>query len=416
MYTMYALIVFMTKEIFMNTEKEMDDKIAIIDKKGCIVFPDDMIKKANQIITGKHKVNAMEQKIFNLSLAKVKFDDKLKRPVSVLSVPDIRKMLGCNGNSIYGHIRKIAHSLSDRKIIVEDKDNERFIIMNLISLVEYNRGKLTIKFEPESTKLIMNLQNNYTKLNLKSYSKLNNVYAMRLYEIFKSKLFKDVNSLIITYGINDLKLTIGMIQSNSEINDAIINGMSTELAVAKYYKGDELNITGNFKRALDTAVKEINTITDIYVEYNNIINNKTGKIEKIAFNVIDKSSLKNIKVNLDNNEQDKQLKENIPSENEIFELVYELKTVINELKATDVKQLLECANYDKNKVLEKYKLSKKVKNIDNLMAWMLSAIKNDYKTVETKADKKETNKFNDFEQRNYSDEQLEELEKKLLAK
>ena len=93
-----------------------------------------------------------------------------------------------------------------------------------------------------------------------------------------------------------------MIQSNSEINDAIINGMSTELAVAKYYKGDELNITGNFKRALDTAVKEINTITDIYVEYNNIINNKTGKIEKIAFNVIDKSSLKNIKVNLDNNE------------------------------------------------------------------------------------------------------------------
>ena len=53
------------------------------------------------------------------------------------------------------------------------------------------------------------------------------------------------------------------------------------------------------------------------------------------------------------------------------------------------------------------------------MAWMLSAIKNDYKTVETKADKKEqkeTNKFNDFEQRNYSDKQLDELEKKLLAK
>ena len=195
--------------------------------------------------------------------------------------------------------------------------------------------------------------------------------------------------------------------------------MSTELAVAKYYKGNELNIIGNFKRALDTAVEEINTITDIYVEYNNIINNKTGKIEKIAFNVIDKSSLKNIKVDLDNNEQDKQLKENIPSENEIFELVFELKIVINELKATDVRQLLICANYDKNKVLEKYELAKKVKNIDNLMAWMLSAIKNDYKTVETKADKKEqkeTNKFNDFEQRNYSDEQLEELEKKLLAK
>ena len=403
----------------MSIDKIKNEDIAVLDKDGCIVYPDDMIKKANQIITGKHKVNAMEHKIFNLSLANVKYDEKSNRPVSVLTTQEIRKMLGCSGNSLYGHIKKIAHSLSDRKIIVEDKKNERFVIMNLINIVEYNRGKLTIKFEPEITNLIMNLQSNYTRLNIKYYCKLSNIYAMRLYEIFKSKIFGDVNSLIITYGINDLKLTIGMIQSNSEINDAITNGMSTELAVAKYYKGNELNITGNFKRALDTAVEEINTITDIYVEYNNIINNKTGKIEKIAFNVIDKSSLKNIKVDLDNNEQDKQLKENIPSENEIFELVFELKIIINELKATDVRQLLECANYDKNKVLEKYKLSKKVKNIDNLMAWMLSAIKNDYKTVETKADKKEqkeTNKFNDFEQRNYSDEQLEELEKKLLAK
>ena len=100
----------------------------------------------------------------------------------------------------------------------------------------------------------------------------------------------------------------------------------------------------------------------------------------------------------------------------MFELKMEIK---EELSINDYRQLLECANYNKDKVLEKYKLSKKVKNIDNLMAWMLSAIKNDYKTVETKADKKEqkeTNKFNDFEQRNYSDEQLEELEKKLLAK
>ena len=118
----------------MGIDKIKNENIAVLDKEGCIVYPDDIIKKANQIITGKHKVNAMEHKIFNLSLANVKYDEKLNRPVSVLKATEIRKMLGCSGNSLYGHIKKIAHSLSDRKIIVEDKKNERFVIMNLINM------------------------------------------------------------------------------------------------------------------------------------------------------------------------------------------------------------------------------------------------------------------------------------------
>lgn len=393
---------------------ENNEDIVVLGKDGCIVYPDDMIKKANQIITGKHKVNAMEHKIFNLSLANVKFDKKLNRPVAILTVPEIRKMLGCKGNSLYGHIKKIAHSLSDRKIIVEDKDNEQFIIMNLINIVEYRRGKLTIKFEPESTNLIMNLQSNYTKLNIKYYCKLSNVYAMRLYEIFKSKLFGDINSLVITYGINDLKLTIGMIQSNSEINDAIINGMSTELAVAKYYKGDELNITCNFIRALDTAVDEINSITDIYVEYNTIKCSKTGKIEKIGFNVINKSMLQNIEVEPEDIKP--QLTDNKPSEDEIIDMLVELRVNINGLSTTQIRQLLEYANYDKDKVLEKYELSKKKENIKDLMAWLVSAIKEDFKSPYVDENKKPKNKFNDFNQRNYTKEEIDELEKHLLTK
>lgn len=393
---------------------ENNEDIVVLGKDGCIVYPDDMIKKANQIITGKHKVNAMEHKIFNLSLANVKFDKKLNRPVAILTVPEIRKMLGCKGNSLYGHIKKIAHSLSDRKIIVEDKDNEQFIIMNLINIVEYRRGKLTIKFEPESTNLIMNLQSNYTKLNIKYYCKLSNVYAMRLYEIFKSKLFGDINSLVITYGINDLKLTIGMIQSNSEINDAIINGMSTELAVAKYYKGDELNITCNFIRALDTAVDEINSITDIYVEYNTIKCSKTGKIEKIGFNVINKSMLQNIEVEPEDIKP--QLTDNKPSEDEIIDMLVELRVNINGLSTTQIRQLFEYANYDKDKVLEKYELSKKKENIKDLMAWLVSAIKEDFKSPYVDENKKPKNKFNDFNQRNYTKEEIDELEKHLLTK
>ena len=398
--------------------KDTNKSIIINDDDGSLILSDEIIKKANQLITGKHKINAIEQKIFNLSLAKVKFDKTLGRPVAELTVKEMRDILDCKGNSIYRHIQNLSHTLRDRTIIINNMENDEYLMIGLINIVEYRNGVMKLKFEPECTDLVLNLKSNYTKLDLSLYKKLNNIYAMRLYEIFKSNIYKSEDSLSLTYGINNLKLTIGMIQINDEIHKAIIRGDDIEEVIENCDGVDSLKDSSNFRRALNTAIDEINDITDIYVEYELIKKGKGGKIRAICFTVTDKCKLKKIKVKSDDIKQ--QEKDNTPSGDEIISLMFELKMEIKEeLSINDYRQLIECANYDKNKVLEKYELAKKVKNIDNLMAWMLSAIKNDYKTVETKADKKEqkeTNKFNDFEQRNYSDEQLEELEKKLLAK
>ena len=398
--------------------KDTNKSIIINDDDGSLILSDEIIKKANQLITGKHKINAIEQKIFNLSLAKVKFDKTLGRPVAELTVKEMRDILDCKGNSIYRHIQNLSHTLRDRTIIINNMENDEYLMIGLINIVEYRNGVMKLKFEPECTNLVLNLKSNYTKLDLSLYKKLNNIYAMRLYEIFKSNIYKSEDSLSLTYGINNLKLTIGMIQINDEIHKAIIRGDDIEEVIENCDGVDSLKDSSNFRRALNTAIDEINDITDIYVEYELIKKGKGGKIRAICFTITDKSKLKKIKVKSDDIKP--QEKDDTPSGDEIIALMFELKMEIKEeLSINDYRQLLICANYDKNKVLEKYELAKKVKNIDNLMAWMLSAIKNDYKTVETKADKKEqkeTNKFNDFEQRNYSDEQLEELEKKLLAK
>ena len=398
--------------------KDTNKSIIINDDDGSLILSDEIIKKANQLITGKHKINAIEQKRFNLSLAKVKFDTKLGRPVAELTIKEMRDILDCKGNSIYRHIQNLSQTLRDRTIIINNMENDEYLMIGLINIVEYRNGVMKLKFEPECTDLVLNLKSNYTKLDLSLYKKLNNIYAMRLYEIFKSNIYKSEDSLSLTYGINNLKLTIGMIQINDEIHKAIIRGDDIEEVIENCDGVDSLKDSSNFRRALNTAIDEINDITDIYVEYELIKKGKGGKIRAICFTITDKSKLKKIKVKSDDIKP--QEKDDTLSGDEIIALMFELKMEIKEeLSINDYRQLLKCANYDKNKVLEKYELAKKVKNIDNLMAWMLSAIKNDYKTVETKADKKEqkeTNKFNDFEQRNYSDEQLEELEKKLLAK
>ena len=105
--------------------------------------------------------------------------------------------------------------------------------------------------------------------------------------------------------------------------------------------------------------------------------------------------------------------------------MFKLKSSIQEeLTFENYKQLLECANYNVDLILEQYEQSKKAKKIDNLVAWLTCAIKENYNvtpkisTSESSSNKsdKPINKFNDFQQRNYSDDEIADLEKKLLSK
>ena len=400
--------------------KNTDNCIFINDDDGRLILSDNIIKKANQLITGRHKISAIEQKIFNLSLSKVTFDKQLGRPVAEITVKEMREILNCKGNSIYKHIQNLSRTLRDRTIIVNDLENDEFLMIGLINVVEYKSGVMRLKFEPEATDLVWNLKSDYTKLNLSLYKNLNNIYAIRLYEILKSNIYKCVDELSITYGINNLKWMIGMIQINDTIHKALIKNKDIEEAIENSPEADSLRDISNFKRALNTAIDEINEVTDIYVEYNTIKGGKGGKVRAINFIVNDKDNLKKIKVKSDDIK-----KQNKPSEEEIFELMFKLKSSIQEeLTFENYKQLLECANYNVDLILVKYEQSKKAKKIDNLVAWLTCAIKENYNftpkisTSESNSNKsdKPINKFNDFQQRNYSDDEIADLEKKLLSK
>lgn len=400
--------------------KNTDNCIFINDDDGRLILSDNIIKKANQLITGRHKISAIEQKIFNLSLSKVTFDKQLGRPVAEITVKEMREILNCKGNSIYKHIQNLSRTLRDRTIIVNNLENDEFLMIGLINVVEYKSGVMRLKFEPEATDLVWNLKSDYTKLNLSLYKNLNNIYAIRLYEILKSNIYKCVDELSITYGINNLKWMIGMIQINDTIHKALIRNKDIEEAIENSPEADSLRDISNFKRALNTAIDEINEVTDIYVEYSTIKGGKGGKVRAINFIVNDKDNLKKIKVKSDDiKKQDK------PSEEEIFELMFKLKSSIQEeLTFENYKQLLECANYNVDLILVKYEQSKKAKKIDNLVAWLTCAIKENYNvtpkisTSESSSNKsdKPINKFNDFQQRNYSDDEIADLEKKLLSK
>ena len=381
----------------------------------------EVLKKSNYLINTKYKMTATEHKIFNLSLAKVKYDEKENRPIAILSAKEVQEILNIKGNSVYSQMKTIANKLTgSKKILIEDKVNKKFSSMILISVCTYvaGKGKMIVKFEPDTTDLVLNLKPSYTKLKLNIYKHLSNFYAMKLYEIFKSNMFKG-DILDITYGINDIKFATLMILTNEKIDDALVAGkISIEEAIEESAKNSGYNTYSSFKRALDTAVKEINDYTDINVNMKMIRTGVGGKVTKVRFIVTEKEQ--NI-ISVDENVDVLAYDEKEVDDDELFELIDKLREIIPEpLKLKDYKTILEVAKYDITLIKEKYKIMKmNDAEINNITGWLVKAIEENYQKPTSKKSESKSkttkNKFNDFKQRHYTDDELDKLERKLLG-
>lgn len=407
------------------TETFSEKDITVEDTQGNILYPDGVILKANQLITGIYtsKMTVLARKVFNFALSKAKYSKEEKRVISEFTVKELEEFLGVTHNSLYSQMYAVAKCLRKKEMMIEDKDSNDFAQITLLPVVLYSRGKMIFKFEQDCTYLVLDLKS-YTKLGKTYYRYLNSGHAIDLYELLRSKLF-GVESITIIYDNYDLKILLGMIPTNEDIIRAMCkNGLSAKEAVEKYIPQEKRPYEdGNiFSRAIKKAVDEVNKCTDIYVEYELVKGGKGGRIIGVKFIVKEKNKIKKIVVKPEDVQPEDDKKDNKLSETEMLEKLVTLKISIQEnLDIDDFKELLECANYDTNVILEKYRIAKADGNVKDLVRWLKSAIKEDYKAPtpvikEEKKVNKPKNKFNDFNQRDYTREELDEIERRCLAK
>jgi plasmid replication initiation protein len=92
------------------------------------------------------------------------------------------------------------------------------------------------------------------------------------------------------------------------------------------------------------------------------------------------------------------------------ELINVVKSIFKEnITEKEAKFILNTAKCDINIIKEKYGLSQNVSKIDNIVGWMIKAIKEDYTIPK---DKVKVGSFNDYEQRDYD---FNALERQLLG-
>ena len=294
----------------MNSIKT-DDNIEVITNEEVVSYEslDDSFKKANLLIESKYKASLVELKILDIVLARIQHkkyvttDEKDGSTVCSIKASELRNMLGNKSGSFYTQLKPVAVSMAATTIGFEDNENERFVFLPLFTLVKYENSVFTVKINNDLQPYI-NPSTKFTILDLPLVLKFKNKYTLKLHELLYSCCYtkkkignaklmpqkSDGKHFKVEVGINELKFTLGVVDSSTNQVKKILSGQShPDYDKAMKYSTEKSydNWTDFKRRIVNVAVAEINNTPEcgMTVSYEPVKSGKGGKVYGIAFYV-----------------------------------------------------------------------------------------------------------------------------------
>lgn len=377
-------------------------------------------KKSNFIISSKYRSSLVENKIMAISLAYIdKAVEKDGKIMNSIPAATIKKLLGKEGRSggFYERLFDIALGLSNRKMAFKDPENDYFEIINLISKAVYKDGTFTIYYDAEIKNYLTGLKKNFTPFSLSEMLSFDSVYSFRIYELLKSEAYKEKynkekwktgteaeDSIYrIAFSIAELKLDLGIVNTDLYSVQSVLHSKKNpdfEKAVAA--SPEKMYSTWrDLKRwVIDVAVKEINEKSTMHINYDLEKSGRGGKVQGIIFYV-------EFRENTESEVTGEVKKEEVVMTQEQMDAFHDMvrDLVKEKLTSAGVRSISEAAGYDFEKVKKAYEVAKGT-SVQNMTAFLISAIKNNFEVNEKKS-RSSNNTFNHFPQREYDFEQLE---------
>lgn len=408
----------------MGREKTQDSITEILSSKK--------YTKSNALVNAKGKAGLLAEKLFAVGIQRAVEDEKTGILTTTIRGIELKKIFQTNRGSFYDDVNALVDpptkddpSLLDWRIIYKDEESQTIEAMNVITDCSFKKRVFEIRFNSKITPQVRRLQANYTVFSLADTMPLKSIYSFKLYEILKSEYDKQEylakksetwhpNAVyVMEMHLVDLKLRVGVIDSswsneiseelrkiepNYDIIEKIVDELLKEEGNIdknkKTYKSYKR--IDNFKKnVLDRAKDELEKKTSIKFEYKNLTGGPGGKVNGIRFFIS-----RNIK------ESDKIEELETPkvvlSKEEQFEALDAIADMIGDsFSYKEIKIIAEKSEYNIEKVKSAYNVMRQSKTrIDNPIAWMISAIDNNYQ--------KKNNSFSNFKQNTYDFAKLEE--------
>lgn len=225
----------------------------------------ELVVQANTLIQSPRNLSLQEQKLFLFIISKLnpKEDNDV---IFRIPVSEFAKTLGIQSkNDVYRDVQKIINQLMSRVISINREINNipTTTHLNIFGYVRYWHGKgyADVKISNDTLPYLLSLKEKFTKYKLSQISTLSSMYAIRIYEILKSK--ETIGSSTIF--LDDLRRMLNMKSSKF-----------------KAFKDFRIYV-------LEIAKREINAKTDLTIDYTF---HKVGrKITAVEFSIATKIKL-----------------------------------------------------------------------------------------------------------------------------
>ena len=205
---------------------------------------DDLVRKRNEIIKASYRLSHREQSIILTAISKID-NDITDQALYELSIPHLAKITGISIKNAYTVFKQACFDLFERKLTLTNGSNK---LTRWVQTIDYKDGEgvIKIQFSNQILPYLTNIRDNFTSYNLRHVSQFKSTYGIRVYELC-CQWRNTKNEVVIS--LDELK---GMFQLGTTYNQ----------------------MSNLKKRVIDPAIKDINTFSDLTIDYENI---KTGR-------------------------------------------------------------------------------------------------------------------------------------------
>lgn len=341
----------------------------------------DLIVKDNSLIEANYNLTKMQQKLLIKAISLI--EPESKQQIYKFSISDFASQVDLkNSKTIYSQMHAICDQLTNAKSFKIERENGNIAFINWVASAEYvpKEAVVEIEFSQKLMPLLFDLKKKFTKYYIANVMSLNSSYSIRMFEILKQ--YEAVGKRIID--LEDLRRMVGTTVENQD------------KTVTKDYEQ-----YGHFKsRVILPAQKELKAKTDIYFEFKEI--RKGHSVSQIEFTIL--PNTKNIRKihSMPNYDQ-------LTIDIVVMQQDFEKKTGVA-IKYDVLAKLVQEKGIDKvRKYIENWHKFKH-QTINNVLGFFIVAVTNDF-DIPTK----QNASFSNFEQRQYTEEELEHLYENFVA-
>ncbi len=337
----------------------------------------DLIVKDNKLIEAKYSLSTLQQKVILQAISRIEPTDT--KHIYKFSIMDFAESVDLKGSkTIYNQMATICDQLTDLKKFYIEKENGGIAYINWVASAEYvpKEAVVEVEFSQKLMPYLLELKEQFTTYYLANIMALKSSYSIRLFELLKQyeKLGKRKIEL------ENLRQLVG----------------TTEIGQNGEIIKEEYPLYANFKsRVIISAQKELKQKTDIYFNFKEI---KQGrKVVAIEFEILENTKNKKRIQNVIDYEQISldiiQLQEEFKNKTKV-DIKYETLDKLVKEKGFDlVKKYID--NWDKFKH----------QSIKNILGFFIVAVTQEFDIPS----KQNGNNYNNYEQRKYTEEELNKL-------